>query len=169
LDKDRFRRNLEEAAESTIEFARNQVTNTLSSDYKFIIVPDGDETRGGLTDEENKRLLARIEEKGTIFTTEEALERLWSRERVPVFIDIAVHESRKDVTLIQLLTDGRLRKEDKDIYYPEGPIPPFHICLRLPPYQDFDTKEKFDVNWHKKPLLIKWKLWLAKMRFKRKM
>jgi hypothetical protein len=159
---------LEEAAKAAIEFARNQVTNKLLAQYKFVIAPDGDDAREGLSEEENKRLVTRIKEKDTVFTIEEAVNRLWSRERVPVFIDISVHESRKDFTLIHLLTDGRLRKEDKDLYYTQGPMPPFHVCLRLPPYQDFDSIEKFDVNWHKKPLLLKWKLWLAKMRNKRR-
>ncbi|HAF29513.1 MAG TPA: hypothetical protein DCG75_10740 [Bacteroidales bacterium] len=166
MDRDTFKNRLETAGKTAVDFARKFVWNKLSDNLIFVIQPNSLEISEYLNETEKQNLRERISELDEQLNLEEAIDRLFLNEKVPVWIDCSVIKSKKNHSVIQLLTSRRFRT-DSELHHQSELYPPFHVNIQNPPYFDIDSKEKFEANWRYKKIQFAWNMYKAKRRLKR--
>lgn len=151
MDKEKFRRHLDEATKRLIDFTQTLCFNDFSDNYKYIITP-------------NSRIVAKDDEylnvkeitvlttwnkyEGQLLTADQIVNLFHHDDKVPVWVDTTVYEAYSDLTVINLFCSRRLRDERELMH--QG-LHPFHLQVPIPPDNLKVTIEgKFDVNWRKK-------------------
>lgn len=146
MEKEKFRNHLNEATVAVLKLTTKFCYNTLSEDTEYIIVPNSRDKSEHLDQLENDVLDRWNEKKAKKLTSEEVVNLLCHENRVPLWIDILVLESAKNLTIVELLCSRRLRKEAELMYHDK--IPPFNIGVALPSW--YKQNCKFDINWRVK-------------------
>jgi hypothetical protein len=81
---------------------------------------------------------------------DQAIDLLYHDNKVPLWINTTVHESKNDFTVIHLFCSRRLRSEE-ELFYKTVKYPPFNVLVPiLPDPLRKDIDGKFDINWKKK-------------------
>lgn len=151
-----FKYNLQKASNETIRFAKELTWNKFSDNLCFVIKPNVLDDSDHLDNDELINLAQRRKELRKLLTIDEVINRLCFSERIPIWINISIYQTKKDKTIIELQTSRRFRKED--YMYKETEFPPFHIAIPLPP--SLDGTEKFDINWKYNKFKLKLSAWL---------
>jgi hypothetical protein len=151
MEKEKFRRHLDDATSYLIDFTKTLCYNDFSDNYKYIITPNSrivakdDEY---LTEKEISVLNTWNKYEGQLLTANQVVDLFHHNNKVPVWVDISVYESQPDLTVIDLFCCRRLR-EEKELMHPG--VPPFHLQVQIPPdHLKIERGGKFDVNWKKK-------------------
>lgn len=157
MDISTFRNHFDNALKLLLDITREHCYNDISDDFKFIIQPSGTDFHNGLNEYEKKNLTVLNRHKDKLLTAEQVITLLYHDDKVPLWINTTVYESKNDLTVIHLFCSRRLR-HNNELFHRAVKYPPFNILVPLPP--DSLRKEingKFDINWkkqlddHKKP------------------
>jgi len=146
-----FRQQLDTATKQVIEFTRQVCINELVSNYKYILVPNVRTYDEHLNSKEHKILVLWNKYANILLTADEVVDLLVYDNKVPLWINISILESREKTTIIELLCSRRLR-DDEELYHKEE-VPPFHILgPPIPPEIATNKNEsgkisKYDLNW----------------------
>ena len=150
MDKEKFRRHLDEATKRLIDFTRTLCYNDFSDTFQYIITPNSrivDKDDEHLNEKEISVLKSWNKYEGQLLTANQVIDLFHHDNKVPVWIDTSVYESRPDLTVIDLFCSRRLR-EEKDLMHPG--LHPFHLQVSMPPNNlKIEINGKFDVNWKK--------------------
>jgi hypothetical protein len=144
MTKDKFKDNLNGAIDSLIKVTMQLCSNSLSSKYRFIVRPNAETVDSHLDHEEILFHSQIMTYKDKYITDKEAIDLLWTNNKVPLWINTSVFESSDTWTTIEFQTSRRLRTEN-ELNKIADQFPPFHIQVPLPP--DQVNGEKFDINW----------------------
>ena len=151
MDKEKFRRHLDEATERLIDFTQTLCHNDFSDTFHYIITPDlriVEKDDEHLNEKEISVLNTWNKYEGQLLTANQVVDLFHHENKVPVWIDISVYESRPDLTVIDLFCSRRLR-EEQDLKH-QG-LHPFHLRVAIPPDSlRVEIDGKFDVNWKRK-------------------
>ncbi len=151
MDKEKFKEHLDEATKKLVEFTKTHCFNEFPQSYKYIITPNSRTVENNevhLTKEEIEILKKWNKFEDKLLTADEVVELFHHHNKVPLWIDMTVYESKFNLTVINLNHSRRLRGE-KDLMH-QG-LHPFHIQVAMPPNKiGVETNEKFDINWKKK-------------------
>jgi len=165
VDRETFRQRLKSASESAVKLAREFTFNEIYENFVYKIVPNCLDSSSYLTEYEIENLECRRKELNIFFSAEEVLDKLIIENKVPVWINCSVIRSTRKKTTIELLTSRRFR-DDSELYHKSENYSPFHSLIQFPPYFQFDSSEKFDVNWRDKKIQTAFKLRKAKIALK---
>lgn len=151
MDKEKFRRHLDEATKRLIDFTQTLCHNDFSDTFQYIITPNvrivGKDDEH-LNEKEISVLKTWNKYEGQLLTANQVVDLFHHDNKVPVWIDTSVYESRPDLTVIDLFCSRRLR-EEKDLMH-HG-LHPFHLQVAIPPDSlRVEIDGKFDVNWKRK-------------------
>lgn len=149
MDTSKFKLNLDNALKLLLDITRQHCYNNFSENFNFIIEPSGREFHDGLTDLEKQNLIKLNRLTNKPLTVDQVIASLCHDNKVPLWINTTVYESKKDLTIIHLFCSRRLR-DDNELFYKAVKYPPFNTFVPLPP--DSLRKEidgKFDINWKK--------------------
>jgi len=149
MDTSTFRQHLDNSLKLLLDITRQHCYNDISEDFKFIIQPSGTDFHDGLNDYEKKNLTILNQFGNRLLTAEQVIDLLYHDNKVPLWINATIYESKKDLTVIHLFCSRRLR-HDNDLFHQAVKYPPFNVLVPLPP--DPLRKEingKFDINWKK--------------------
>lgn len=148
-----FEYRLVESSMELIEATQKLVTNSLSVRLRFLIEPN-DRQESSHLDEMEKEQLKRLNNlEGQLLTAEEASNAMMVDGKVPLWINVAVHRSRRGETIVGLQCSRRLRDES-EMNAGVDKYPPFHPLIPLPPWHK--ETEQFNVNWKHQKLKRKW-------------
>lgn len=125
MSKNEFLFVLKEASIAAIEFAKNYLTHTLSSEVNYEI-------------ELNTSFDVGLEEKFDTYPEEDRLMKynlsslevadiLYRNSKTPVWIDISVFKSTSTTTTLKLNCAGRYTDDEKEHYYRDTGLGPFGI------------------------------------------
>lgn len=143
----KFREHLDNSLIVLLEMTRQYCYNDLFENCKFVLQPSGTDFHNGLTDFEKENLVNLNRFGDKVLSAEQVVDVLCHDNKVPLWIDITVHESTKKLTIVHLFCSRRLR-DDNELFYHAVKYPPFHVLVPIPP--DWLRKEingKFDINW----------------------
>lgn len=151
MDKEKFRRHLDEATKCVIDFTKTLCYNDFSDNYKYIVTPNlrtVAEDDQHLNEKEISILKTWNKYERYLLTANQIVDLFHHDNNVPVWIDMTVYETRSDLTVIDLFCSRRLR-EEKELMH-QG-LHPFHLKVSMPS-DNFKNEidGKFDVNWKKK-------------------
>lgn len=149
MDKSTFKQRLENSLELLLDITSQYCYNEFSHNYKFLVEPSGRDFHDGLNDYEKKNLLILNRLQDRLLTAEQVIDLLYHDNKVPLWINTTVYESKKNLTVFHLFCSRRLRHND-DLFHQAVKYPPFNVFVPLPP--DPLRKEigdKFDINWKK--------------------
>ena len=174
MDSLKFRLHFNNSLKLLVDLTRQYCYNDISETFKFVIQPSGTDFHDGLNDFEKKNLttINRLVDK--FLTVDEVVDLLCHDNKVSLWINATVYESKPDLTIIQLLCSRRLR-HDNELFYKAVKYPPFNVLVPIPPDSlRQDIKGKFDINWQKqlddrqkpKSILTKLKRFLTNSRSK---
>ncbi|MFL9483855.1 hypothetical protein ACI6Q2_13845 [Chitinophagaceae bacterium LWZ2-11] len=144
-----FRQRLDNSLKLLLNITRQYCYNDISDNFKFIIEPSGTDFHHDLNDYEKKNLTILNQLGDSLLSVEQIIDLLYHNNKVPLWINTTVYESKKDLTVIHLLCSRRLR-HDNELFHQAVKYPPFNILVPIPP--DPLRKEingKFDINWKK--------------------
>ena len=145
-----FKQHLDNSLKLLVDLTRQHCYNNISENFKFIIQPSGTDFHDGLNDYEKNNLLLLNKYQDTHLTLDQVSNLLCHDNKVPLWINTTVYESKNDLTIIHLLCSRRLRS-DNDLFYQAVKYPPFEVQVPLPPDTlRNDINGKFDINWKKK-------------------
>jgi hypothetical protein len=121
-------------------------TNTLARNCQFLVGTATPDAHKGMDLLEVGQLVRLNNHNGKYLTAQQVVDLLWVKDKVPLYINMEVHESRPNLTLVYLLCSRRLRSEEH-LYHQIDTYPPFHILVPLPP--GYQKGAKFDINFQK--------------------
>ncbi len=149
MDRARFTRQLDEAANEAVAFARSFVHQRLENPVRFFVAPnqsfDGNRTEREAVFPEDSlpdNFVHGPWNKGQV------VNFLWREGRVPAWVDVAVCEERTPWVAVRLKCCGRFSDDESLLYYRRGSeASPFGIKSPwLPP--DHQKSKKFDLHWY---------------------
>lgn len=144
MTREKLTDNFEGAIDSLMSLTKNLCYNDLSGNHKFMVVPNQTSVDTHLDPDEVAFDANTLKYTNKLLTKDQTIDRLWSNNRVPLWINISVRESTSSSTVIELLASRRLRSED-ELNHKVDRYPPFHIAVPLPPGHKEGVR--FDVNW----------------------
>lgn len=150
MDALNFKSHLDNSIQLLLELTQEYCYNDLSENFSFLIEPSGRDFHNGLTTFEKEHLITLNRFANRLLTSDEVLGLLYCDNKVPLWINMTIYESRKNKTVIHLFCSRRLR-HDNELFYKAVKYPPFNVLVPLPPdplRKDIDGK--FDINWKKK-------------------
>lgn len=151
MDMEKFRQNLDEATRRLVEFTRTLCYNDFTENFRYVITPNSREVEKG--DQHLNEMEVSVLKQWNLFkckllTADQVVNLVHHDNKVPLWIDMSVYESRPELTVIDLFCSRRLRDESK-LMHPG--LPPFHLQVALPPDRlRVEINGKFDVNWKMK-------------------
>jgi hypothetical protein len=141
--------HLDQSLKVLMDLTRQLCYNDLAEPFAFVIQPSGTDSHSGLNELEKKHLTVLKRQANKLLTADEVVEILCHDNKVPLWINTTIFESRPDLTVVHLLCSRRLRTCDQ-LYNRAVKYPPFHLLAPIPGYIAVqDAKEKFDINWKK--------------------
>ncbi len=151
MEKEKFRLHLDKATKALIDFTKSLCYNEFAANYRYItepcsrtIAPEDKH----LDMKEHAVLADWNTYRDELLTAGKVIELLHHNNRVPVYIDMYVYETKPSLTVIKLNCSRRLR-EEKDLMHPG--FPPFHLQVATPiDSLKIEKDGKFDVNWKKR-------------------
>jgi hypothetical protein len=113
------------ASYASFKFAKLFVTDNLPTDFKYNVQlnfssDDPSLKQFDLYPADDGNTLTNLDDK-------EVMNLLVRKNKVPVWIDIAVESATKDFTIFRLLCAGRYSDDRKEFYYEKGGSGPFGI------------------------------------------
>lgn len=147
MDKRTFRTNLHGAAKLLLQVSRNYCYNHLSDNCLFTITPNVRIADSHLNAEEIKLLEKLNKLEGREFTIDAMVDLLYHNNKVPLWINMCVQESRDGATIVHLYTSRRLRTEGEINACGENQFPPFKPCVIQPPDFLRSADGAYDINW----------------------
>jgi hypothetical protein len=153
MDRKKFTVHLENSLRALIELTGLYCFNEIAADFKFIIEPNDRVPHAGMDAVETENLFVINRLAGKIISEEKAVELLCKGNKVPLWINMTIYESKKNLTVVHLLCSRRLR-EDGELNYKALKYPPFNILVNMPPDHLVIKDKKFDVNWENKNSLL---------------
>ncbi len=157
MDQEHFAKNLREAVEHAVRFARDHVIQVLPDAIALRVYANCSYDGNPLVGDEV--VFPNDTQPQGIFrgpwTVDEAVIFLWRDGRVPEWIDVAVEDEDGKTSYAGLRCCGRFTAVEENLYHRNGGIPPFHILS--PPIEpsawDRDTNKmtrKYDLHWQRK-------------------
>ena len=149
MDTTKFRQHLDNSLKLLLAITRRYCYNNISETFKFIIQPSGTDFHDGLNDLEKQNLIVLNRYADKVLTVDQVVSLLCHDNKVPLWINVSVYESKPNLTVIHLLCSRRLRP-DSELFYQAVKYPPFDTGVPLPPDNlRKDINGKFDINWKK--------------------
>ena len=150
MDSSKFRQHLDNSLKLLLDITKQYCYNNIAETFMFIIQPSGTDFHDGLNDFEKKNLIALNRHAGKLLTVDQVISFLCHDNRVPLWINTSVYESKPNLTVVHLLCSRRLRP-DTELFYQAVKYPPFDVGVPLPPdHLRKDINGKFDINWKKR-------------------
>lgn len=149
MSPDTFQLHLRSALSLLTEFTGQFCYNTLAKNYAFIIQPSGKGVHEGMDEFEKQNLIRLNRYAGKQLSEKKVIALLCHDDKVPLWINMTVYESKRSLTVIHLMFSRRLRHYDQ-LNHLTDKYPPFHPLVPMPP-EGFsrDINGKFDINWKK--------------------
>ncbi len=143
MTKEEFLILINGASFVSFKFAQRYLKNKLVPEFRYDVHLNSSHDDPSLTQfdiypEDNERI-----ENG--LTDKEVCELIYRKGKVPVWIDIAVHRSDKQITTFKLLCAGRYSDDSKEYYYQQGGTGPFGIKSPNLPI-DYKEGQKFKLK-----------------------
>jgi hypothetical protein len=149
MDASKFRQHLDKSLVLLLDITKQLCYNEISENFKFIIHPSGREFHDGLNAFEKKNLIKLNSYADKLLNVDQVVNLLCHGDKVPLWINTTVYESREHLTVIHLLCSRRVR-HDNELFYKAVEYPPFNVMVPLPPDPlRKDINGKFDINWKK--------------------
>ena len=149
MDSSKFKEHLDNSIKLLLDITLQHCYNDISENFKFIIEPSGRDFHDGLNNFEKKNLIVLNKHADKLLTVDQILELLCHDNKVPLWINTTVYESRSELTVIHLFCSRRLR-HNTELFYKAVRYPPFNVLVPLPPDPlRKDINGKFDINWKK--------------------
>ena len=145
-----FKEHLDNSLKLLVDITRQHCYNNISDNFKFLIQPSRSDFHNGLNDYEKNNLVRLNKFLDKHLSIEQVIDLLYHDNKVPLWINTTVYESKNDLTVIHLFCSRRLRS-DKELFHKAVKFPPFNVLVPIPPdplRKDIDGK--FDINWKKK-------------------
>lgn len=157
MDREQFAKNLREAVEHAVKFARDHVIQALPDVTALRVYAncsfDGNPLFG------DEVVFPEDSQPQGVFrgpwSIDEAVRFLWRDGRVPEWVDVAVEDEDGHTTFVGLTCCGRFTADETSLYHRNGEIAPFHVVS--PPIEpdawDLDTNKmtrKYDLHWERK-------------------
>ena len=153
MEKKEFEYRLIESTKELISFTQSLVTNSISKNVIYLVVPND----RNISDHLNKQELDKLEKlnqlEGQLFEANRVANLLTDSGRVPLWINLEINRATKKQTLVKLICSRRLRKEE-DLNKKANKFPPFHPLVPLPPWHK--KGEKFNINWQNQAWKMRW-------------
>jgi len=150
MEKEKFSHNFTSAIAFLIDFTKQYCFNELSKNYKFIITPNSRNVSDHLNVEEKNKLEQLNKFQNRLLSQSEATDLLFQKGKVPLWINIAVRESKPDITVIDLFCSRRFRTED-ELNHVADQYPPFHPLVPVPPDSlRIEQDGKYNINYQKR-------------------
>jgi hypothetical protein len=166
MTKEIFSQNLDNSLGLLLELTRQNCFNELSQSFKFLVQPSGTDFHDGLDEFEKKNLINLNRYADKRLTKDQVIDLLVHDNKVPLWINTTVYQSKKDLTIIHLFCSRRLRT-DNELFHQIVIYPPFSTLVPFPPDPlRKDINGKFDINW-KKQLDDRQNSWSIFAKFKR--
>ena len=149
MNTSKFKQHLESSLELLLKETQQICYNSLSQNFKFIIEPSGREFYEGLDKFEARNLVILNSFSGKHLTSKEAIDLLCHDNRVPLWINMTIYESKQNLTIVHLLCSRRMRN-DRELYYQAVKYPPFNVLIPIPPDSiKRDSDGQVDISWKK--------------------
>jgi hypothetical protein len=149
MDTSKFKEHLDNSLKLLLDITRQHCYNNFSENFSFIIEPSGREFHEGLSAFEKKNLIKLNRYADKLLTVDQVVDLLCHDNKVPLWINTTVYESKEKLTVIHLFCSRRLR-HDNELFYNAVKYPPFNTLVPLPPDPlRKDINGKFDINWKK--------------------
>ena len=153
MTKDEFLKVLRHSSTISYDFAKNYVLDDLPKEFRYSIQlnvssDDPNLPQFDIYPEDNDKKVELIDENKVV-------ELLCRKEKVPVWIDIAVECVHKGKTVFRLLCAGRYSDNSEEFYYNYGGTSPFGIKSPNFPI-DYVEDNKFKLIPKYKKSFISW-------------
>ena len=149
MEKEKFKQHFALATKYLISFTQEYCYNNFADSKKFIISPSSRAIDSHLSEKEIQHLKTINQFENELLTEGQVIDLLYQGNKVPLWINIEVYNSKPDLTVINLLCSRRFR-DDSELNYRVDNYPPFHPLIPMPPDQlKIEVNGKFDVNWKK--------------------
>ena len=149
MDIIKFRQHLDNSLKLLLELTKQHCYNNISAVFKFLIQPSGTDVHDGMDSLEARNLVLLNKQNDKLLDADKVVDLLCHDNKVPLWINITIYESRPNLTVVHLYCSRRLR-HDSELYYKAVTYPPFNVLVPLPPDPlRKDINGKFDINWKK--------------------
>lgn len=143
MTKEEFLILINGASFVSFKFAQQYLKNKLIPEFRYDVHLNVSSDNPKLAQfdiypEDNKRI-------ETGLTDKQVRDLIYRYGKVPVWIDIAVHKSDKQITTFKLLCAGRYSDDKKEYYYQQGGTGPFGIKSPNLPI-DYKEGQKFKLK-----------------------
>jgi hypothetical protein len=152
MTKTEFHKLLVVCSKQSFDFAKNYILDSLPSDFKFNVIlnaSNDDPTlkQFDLYPMDNGKIVKQI-------SLTDAIELLYRKGKVPVWINISVCSIYKNSTVFELLCSGRYSSDTNEFYYSKQGTGPFGIKSPVFPLGFKDDGTKFHLM--KKKSFLNW-------------
>ena len=159
MEKVLFQSHLIKASTNAIDWARQHVTNTLPSAYRYLLYPNQSYDRNPLQGDEEVfpgDSLPAGKFLGPL-NVEQTVDYLWRNLKVPEWINVTVKASDTDYSYLELKCCGRFTAQIEMLYHEAEGFQPFHVLSpSVPPkWESLEASGKFDIYWHGRNPLTK--------------
>ncbi|MCH5716428.1 hypothetical protein [Niabella hibiscisoli] len=143
MTKDDFLKLLRHSSTTAYDFAKNYVIDDLPNNFKYSVILNASSDDHSLTQfdiypNDNDKQVELIKEN-------EVAELLCRKDKVPVWIDIAVECVYKRNTIFKLLCAGRYSDNPEEFYYTGNGTGPFGVKSPNLPF-DYVDGNKFELK-----------------------
>ena len=150
MTKEIFEQRLMDATSFLIDFTKKYCFNDFSSTIKYLIAPNSRDIDSHLDSFEVSQLMKLNKLRKKKLSVKEALESLYHNGKVPLWINITVYETSREITTIELCTSRRFRR-DNELNHIADQYPPFHSLVPIPPDSlRIEKDAKYDINYQRK-------------------
>ena len=170
ITKENLKLQIKEMANQLLEMAKEHSWNTISNNIKFVIkkikTDISEDEKLFETNRKRKRLLNSKER----LTLESAIKQLNSEFEKIYLIELFVFKASKKETIVEIaiLEKSQLDIEIRNRKEILESSPMLHSKVAIPPYIEFEKKDKFDINWQLETMECKWKMFWWRKKMKKK-
>ena len=170
ITKENLKLQIKEMTNQLLEMAKEHSWNKISSNVKFVIgkikTDISEDEKLVETNRRRKRLLYSKER----LNLESAIKQLNSEFENIYLIELFIFKASKKETIVEIAI---LEKSQLDIEYRNKKeilesSPMLHSKVAIPPYIEFERKDKFDINWQLGTIECKWKMFWWRRKMKKK-
>jgi hypothetical protein len=150
MTKEIFEQRLNDVTKLLIDFTKRYCFNDFSSTIKYVVVPNSRDIDSHLDPFEVSLLKKLNNLRSKPLSLKEVSQALYKNGKVPLWINITVYETNRQITIIELCTSRRFR-QDHELNHIADQYPPFHPLVPVPPDSLRIEKDgKYDINYQKK-------------------
>ena len=163
MTADTLQHQIREAVLKLLDTSRDLTWNKISDNYKFILTEIKDSQDNFRV---QRKLNKKENDKKVPVPLEELMPTLQNLYNDLYDINLYIYKATRSLTTIDIRFYSK-SSLDKDYRQTVLQNPPMLHCKIAMPSWLTDTNEKFDINWEHKQMLINWKLFWTRQKFKK--